>query len=79
MNNKVWIVYDAHDEQVDICADEMTAYAVKKHYDWKFIEPCYVREQSLTTREDVESIVVFEPEFDDVDDVTFSVEVRYDA
>ena len=60
MNNKVWIVYDAHGEQVDICADEMTAYAVKKHYDWKFIEPCYVREQSLTTREDVESIVVFE-------------------
>jgi|DEB0MinimDraft_3_1074331.scaffolds.fasta_scaffold57503_1 hypothetical protein len=79
MKKSVWIVYDPHGEQLDICEDELTAYAVKKHWDWKIIEPCSVREYELTTRSDVDNIVLFEPDIETDEDIRFIIETRYDA
>ena len=38
MKNSIWIVLDPHGEQLDLCADELTAYAVKKHWDSAIVQ-----------------------------------------
>ena len=79
MKNSIWIVLDPHGEQLDICADELTAYAVKKHWDSKLFEPCRVVERVLTNRADVENVIIFTPEDLDMDDMDFMIEVRFDS
>jgi len=75
--NNIWIVFDSHGEIIDLCADELTAYAVKKSTDDRLIENCTVKEHQLTTRADVENVIVFTPEDEGMDEYT--VEKCFDA
>jgi len=73
--NTIWIVLDEHGELVEFCADELTAHAVKK--DWQnrmFDFGARVIERKLKTRNDIQDVIIFEPEDEGMDTFELTLE-----
>jgi len=79
--NTIWIVKDQHGEVLDLCVDELTAYAVKKDAEAKYADfGITVHEHQLTTRKDVEQVIIFEPEDEGMDTFELTLERKvFDA
>lgn len=79
--NTIWIVKDQHGEILDLCADELTAHAVKKDAEIKYCDfGITVIEYQLTTRDDVGQVIIFEPEDEGMDTFELTLERKvFDA